>query len=332
MRDFEPLRTASGPRGRRRRRHARPETRPPRHRHPTAGVQHQKTIKSTNEAVIRLDLEKKQAVRKADREHRTMLQYKTLLAESKTPLLLAQKEIASLQKELDAFRKAVDAKAKERDAMERAAKFAQAETEKVLERRPCAIAATARRRDSSGTAGRPEPARNRKTNDPRPPLPEPTRPVVPRRPATAFIDAGRAADRGHGNAREGTGKNCVFAGGRDGDLQGRDGEAAQADLPVGEGAGKVRRRGGRAAEPVRSPRLETLYQRTQKLTEDLEEQITKNQQQHLEGALAASCGVFPSLLGLVSMREGAGCFFERFRAASDRVGAARPPSTSSCSP
>ena len=95
------------------------------------GVQQQKTIKQTNEAVIRLDLEKKQAVRKADREHRTMLQYKTLLAESKTPLLLAQKEIASLQKELDAFRKAVDAKAKERDAMERAAKFAKAETEKV---------------------------------------------------------------------------------------------------------------------------------------------------------------------------------------------------------
>ena len=95
------------------------------------GVQQQKTLKQTNEAVIRLDLEKKQAVRKADREHRTMLQYKTLLAESKTPLLLAQKEIASLQKELDAFRKAVDAKAKERDAMERAAKFAKAETEKV---------------------------------------------------------------------------------------------------------------------------------------------------------------------------------------------------------
>ena len=88
-------------------------------------------IKQTNEAVIRLDLEKKQAVRKADREHRTMLQYKTLLAESKTPLLLAQKEIASLQKELDGARKAVDAKAKERDAMERAAKFAKAETEKV---------------------------------------------------------------------------------------------------------------------------------------------------------------------------------------------------------
>ena len=96
-----------------------------------AGVQQQKTIKQTNEAVIRLDLEKKQAVRKADREHRTMLQYKTLLAESKTPLLLAQKEIASLQKELDGFRKAVDAKAKERDAMEREAKFAKAETEKV---------------------------------------------------------------------------------------------------------------------------------------------------------------------------------------------------------
>ena len=99
------------------------------------GVQQQKTIKQTNEAVIRLDLEKKQAVRKADREHRTMLQYKTLLAESKTPLLLAQKEIASLQKELDAFRKAVDAKAKERDAMEREAKFAKAETEKVCMRR-----------------------------------------------------------------------------------------------------------------------------------------------------------------------------------------------------
>ena len=65
-----------------------------------------------------------------------MLQYKTLLAESKTPLLLAQKEIASLQKELDGFRKAVDAKAKEKDAMEREAKFAKAETEKVCERRP----------------------------------------------------------------------------------------------------------------------------------------------------------------------------------------------------
>ena len=32
---------------------------------------------------------------------------------------------------------------------------------------------------------------------------------------------------------------------------------------------------------------DTLYQRTQKLTEDLEEQITKNQQQHLEGADSA---------------------------------------------
>ena len=89
--------------------------------------------------MIRLDLEKKQAVRKADREHRTMLQYKTLLAESKTPLLLAQKEIASLQKELDSFRKAVDAKAKEKDAMEREAKFAKAETEKVCARCPCAV-------------------------------------------------------------------------------------------------------------------------------------------------------------------------------------------------
>ena len=62
-----------------------------------------------------------------------MLQYKTLLAESRRHhCLLAQKEIASLQKELDSFRrKAVDAKAKEKDAMERAAKFAKAETEKV---------------------------------------------------------------------------------------------------------------------------------------------------------------------------------------------------------
>ena len=78
-----------------------------------------------------------------------MLQYKTLLAESKTPLLLAQKEIASLQKELDGFRKAVDAKAKERDAMEREAKFAKAETEKVCERCPHAVDArrlTSRRR------------------------------------------------------------------------------------------------------------------------------------------------------------------------------------------
>ncbi len=148
--------------------------RPPRHRNPTAGVQQQKTIKQTNEAVIRLDLEKKQAVRKADREHRTMLQYKTLLAESKTPLLLAQKEIASLQKELDSFRKAVDAKAKEKDAMERAAKFAKAETEKVCERRPCAIFMKTCHRGSSGTAERPEPAQNRKPNDPRPPVPEPT--------------------------------------------------------------------------------------------------------------------------------------------------------------
>ena len=80
-----------------------------------------------------------------------MLQYKTLLAESKTPLLLAQKEIASLQKELDAFRKAVDAKAKERDAMERAAKFAKAETEKVRGRRPCAIFMKTRHRDTPRT-------------------------------------------------------------------------------------------------------------------------------------------------------------------------------------
>ena len=76
-----------------------------------------------------------------------MLQYKTLLAESKTPLLLAQKEIASLQKELDSFRKAVDAKAKERDAMEREAKFAKAETEKVCERCPCAVDARLAGRD-----------------------------------------------------------------------------------------------------------------------------------------------------------------------------------------
>ena len=100
-----------------------------------------------------------------------MLQYKTLLAESKTPLLLAQKEIASLQKELDGFRKAVDAKAKERDAMEREATFAKAETEKVRARRPDGVAP---RRRVRGTADRPEPARNRKTNDPRPPFPEAT--------------------------------------------------------------------------------------------------------------------------------------------------------------
>ena len=38
-----------------------------RRRRPAAGVQHQKTIKQTHEAVVRLDLEKTQAVRKADR-------------------------------------------------------------------------------------------------------------------------------------------------------------------------------------------------------------------------------------------------------------------------
>ena len=134
------------------------------------GVQQQKTLKQTNEAVIRLDLEKKQAVRKADREHRTMLQYKTLLAESKTPLLLAQKEIASLQKELDAFRKAVDAKAKEKDAMEREAKFAKAETEKVRERCPCAVDASLASRPgdaSARAAERPEPAQTRPRDHPR---------------------------------------------------------------------------------------------------------------------------------------------------------------------
>ena len=154
------------------------------------GVQQQKTIKQTNEAVIRLDLEKKQAVRKADREHRTMLQYKTLLAESKTPLLLAQKEIASLQKELDAFRKAVDAKAKERDAMEREAKFAKAETEKVLERRPVSTTFVRFRDDGVPSTSTPSPrhrqrvyvpretaerletAQNRPRDHPRPPFPE----------------------------------------------------------------------------------------------------------------------------------------------------------------
>ena len=50
---MEAARSTSGPLGRRRR--------------PAAGVQHQKTIKQTNEAAIRLDLEKTQAVRKADR-------------------------------------------------------------------------------------------------------------------------------------------------------------------------------------------------------------------------------------------------------------------------
>ena len=44
---------------------------------------------------------------------------------------LRDMQIGQLQKELDGFRKAVDAKAKERDAMEREAKFAKAETEKV---------------------------------------------------------------------------------------------------------------------------------------------------------------------------------------------------------
>ena len=62
---------------------------------------------------------------------------------------------------------------------------------------------------------------------------------------------------------------------------------------------------------------DTLYQRTQKLTEDLEEQITKNQQQHLEGSWSAS--FFTPSTRLVLIRECAGCFFERFRAASDRV-------------
>ena len=89
-----------------------------------------------------------------------MLQYKTLLAESKTPLLLAQKEIASLQKELDAFRKAVDAKAKEKDAMERAAKFAKAETEKVCERRPYAIDASMASTPGDASAGTPSPRRH----------------------------------------------------------------------------------------------------------------------------------------------------------------------------
>jgi len=61
---------------------------------------------------------------------------------------------------------------------------------------------------------------------------------------------------------------------------------------------------------------DTLYQRTQKLTEDLEEQITKNQQQHLEGAylrVLKCCGAFTSLIRLVLIRACAGCFFERFR-------------------
>ena len=86
-----------------------------------------------------------------------MLQYKTLLAESKTPLLLAQKEIASLQKELDAFRKAVDAKAKERDAMEREAKFAKAETEKVVTRRPVSTTFVRFRDDGVPSAPTPSP-------------------------------------------------------------------------------------------------------------------------------------------------------------------------------
>ena len=86
------------------------------------GVQQQKTTGQTNEAVIRLDLEKKQAVRKADREHRTMLQYKTYHAEWPSSTVSAEGD-RLLQKELDGFRKAVDAKAKERDAMEREAAF-----------------------------------------------------------------------------------------------------------------------------------------------------------------------------------------------------------------
>jgi hypothetical protein len=182
-----------------------------------AGVQQQKTIKQTNEAVIRLDLEKKQAVRKADREHRTMLQYKTLLAESKTPLLLAQKEIASLQKELDGFRKAVDAKAKERDAMEREAKFAKAETEKVCILCPYAIDATPRRRQRVyvARASRGTPRNGPKSTE---------------RPPTSSCDghasrrhrnpvAGREADRRHRDPREGTGENCVFVRSRDGHVQ-----------------------------------------------------------------------------------------------------------------
>ena len=59
---------------------------------------------------------------------------------------------------------------------------------------------------------------------------------------------------------------------------------------------------------------DTLYQRTQKLTEDLEEQITKNQQQHLEGSWSAS--FFTPSTRLALIRECAGCFFERFRTES----------------
>ena len=183
-----------------------------------------------------------------------MLQYKTLLAESKTPLLLAQKEIASLQKELDAFRKAVDAKAKEKDAMEREAKFAKAETEKVWERRPCAVDASLASRPGDASAG-PRTAPNRLEIEKQTTHVHHSR---RRRPATVCIDAGRAADWSSRNAREGAGAHRLLAGGRAGDLQERNNEAAQADLSVGEGEGKVRRRGGGTAEPLRSPRLEVF--------------------------------------------------------------------------
>ena len=110
LRDFETFRRRST----RRRRGRASDDADAQHRHPTAGVQQQKTIKlRTKPSYGSTSRRSRRSGRLTENTGRCS-STRLYLLKVKTPLLLAQKEIASLQKELDGFRKAVDAKAKEK--------------------------------------------------------------------------------------------------------------------------------------------------------------------------------------------------------------------------
>merc|ERR1719240_2034903 len=91
-------------------------------------------MKARREEIVRLGTEKGQLERKVEREHRQSLKYKQLLDESKTPLLMAQTEIAALQKEIDQFKRREETRAKELEVLERERNLQVKETQRAHEK------------------------------------------------------------------------------------------------------------------------------------------------------------------------------------------------------
>merc|ERR1719230_85184 len=91
-------------------------------------------MKARREEIVRLNTEKVQLERKVEREHRQALKYKQLLDESKTPLLMAQTEIAALQKEVDQFKRREETRAKELEVLERERNLQVKETQRAHEK------------------------------------------------------------------------------------------------------------------------------------------------------------------------------------------------------